>query len=342
MKRTEELEKIISASSVITVTAHTHPDGDAIGSGCAMLRYLRLIKGKKAALIVPTAIPASLSFIAEEGDAIFSFSDAPQECQEWIAASDLVICQDCNSFSRVTGAELYLRASNAKKILIDHHLNPDTESFDLVISKIDISSTSELLYWTLKEMSDVEGDLKKLPQSCLDALMTGMTTDTNNFANAVFPSTLTMASELLAAGVDRDKILNCIYNNYRENRLRLMGFMLHDKLTIMANGVSYMILDKSTQERYGFEDGESEGFVNMPLALAKVNVSMFLTEEDTKFRVSIRSKRGFSANSFAMKYFNGGGHEQAAGGSLYFGKDISSPEEAESYIIKSSKEYFAE
>ena len=172
--------------------------------------------------------------------------------------------------------------------------------------------------------------------------MTGMTTDTNNFANSVFPSTLTMASELLAAGVDRDKILNCVYSNYRENRLRLMGFMLHDKMTIMANGVSYMILDKSTQERYGFEDGESEGFVNMPLALAKVNVSMFLTEEDTKFRVSIRSKRGFSANSFAMKYFNGGGHEQAAGGSLYFGKDISSPEEAESYIIKSSKEYFAE
>ena len=175
MKRTEELEKIISASSVITVTAHTHPDGDAIGSGCAMLRYLRLIKGKKAALIVPTAIPASLSFIAEDGDAIFPFSDASQECQEWIAASDLVICQDCNSFSRVTGAEHYLRTSNAKKILIDHHLNPDIESFDFVISKIDISSTSELLYWTLKEMSDVEGDLKKLPQSCLDALMTGMT-----------------------------------------------------------------------------------------------------------------------------------------------------------------------
>ena len=114
MKRTEELEKIISASSVITVTAHTHPDGDAIGSGCAMLRYLRLIKGKKAALIVPTAIPASLSFIAEDGDAIFPFSDASQECQEWIAASDLVICQDCNSFSRVTGAEHYLRTSNAK------------------------------------------------------------------------------------------------------------------------------------------------------------------------------------------------------------------------------------
>jgi phosphoesterase RecJ-like protein len=342
MKRAEELEKIISASSTITVTAHTHPDGDAIGSGCAMLRYLREMKGKKAALIVPTPIPASLSFIAKDGDTVLSFKDEPQKCQEWIEASDLIICQDCNSFSRVNGAEQYLRDSAATKVLIDHHLNPEAESFSLVISQIDISSTSELLYWTLKDMSDVEGDISRLPQDCLDALMTGMTTDTNNFANSVFPTTLTMASELLAAGVDRDKILCSLYNNYRENRLRLMGFMLKDKMTILSNGVSYMILDKATQEKYDFEDGDTEGFVNMPLALAKVNVSIFITEEEEKFRVSIRSKRGFSANSFAMKYFNGGGHEHAAGGSIFFGKDITSPEEAEAYLIKSSKDFFTE
>ena len=182
--------------------------------------------------------------------------------------------------------------------MIDHHLNPDRASFELVFSETEVSSASELLYQVLLALPGV-GSAERLPLDVLTPLMAGMTTDTNNFANSVFPGTLRMASELIAAGVDRDRILSDLYNNYRENRLRLMGYLLSDNLVITPEGAAVMILDKETQERFGFRQGESEGFVNIPLAVSDVKISLFLTEEDGKFRVSIRSKRGISANKLA-------------------------------------------
>ena len=165
-------------------------------------------------------------------------------------------------------------------------------------------------------MPQIKGNATRLPISAATSLMTGMTTDTNNFANSVFPSTLVMASTLLAAGVDRDYILSQLYNQYSENRLRLMGHMMKDLLTITEDGAAYMILDLKTQREYNIKDGDTEGFVNMPLSIAGVRISLLLKEDTDRIRVSIRSKKGTSANRCARMHFNGGGHENAAGGRL--------------------------
>jgi phosphoesterase RecJ-like protein len=125
-----------------------------------------------------------------------------------------------------------------------------------------------------------------------------------------------MASTLLAAGVDRDYILSCLYNQHSENRLRLMGHMMKDLLTITDDGAAYMILDMETQKKYNVQEGDTEGFVNMPLSIADVRMSLLLKEDTDRIRVSIRSKKGTSANRCARLYFNGGGHENAAGGRL--------------------------
>ena len=132
-----------------------------------------------------------------------------------------------------------------------------------------------------------------------------------------------------------------LYNCYRENRLRLMGYLLDENMEITPEGVAIMILNKDIQERFDFRQGESEGFVNLPLAIKEVRMSIFLTEEDNRFRVSIRSKSGTSANKCAMRYFNGGGHEMAAGGKLFFPENIPSPKDAKAYILKVSEEFFA-
>jgi phosphoesterase RecJ-like protein len=125
-----------------------------------------------------------------------------------------------------------------------------------------------------------------------------------------------MASTLLAAGVDRDYILDKLFNQYGENRLRLMGHTMKDLLTITEDGAAYMILDKKTLDEYHIKDGDTEGFVNMPLSIAGVRMSLLLKEDTERIRVSIRSKKGTSANRCARLYFNGGGHENAAGGRL--------------------------
>jgi phosphoesterase RecJ-like protein len=166
--------------------------------------------------------------------------------------------------------------------------------------------------------------------------MTGMTTDTNNFANSVYPSTLTMASTLLAAGVDRDYILDQLLNQYSEMRLRLMGHMMKDLLTITEDGAAYMILDKKTQNKYQVKEGDTEGFVNMPLSIADVRMSILAKEDNDRIRISIRSKKGTSANRCARAYFNGGGHENAAGGRLIIPEDIRGIDEVGEYIERTT------
>ena len=333
------LDGLIEAAERITIAVHTHPDGDAAGSGAALLSYLRERRGKDAVLLLPDPLPDSLTFVLPR-DGVMVYEEAPETACGRIAASDLLFGLDFNAFDRTGGAEIPMRESRAEKVLFDHHLSPDRAAFDLVFSRTEVSSACEILFDTLLALPDIAGDAGKLPAACTYALMTGMTTDTNNFANSVFPGTLRMASALLAAGTDRDDILARLYNRYRENRFRLMGYLLSEVLQITPEGVAYMILRKEDQLRFNMRQGETEGFVNLPLGIDRVRMSLFLTEQEDHFRVSVRSKKGTSANRMAASRFHGGGHELAAGGKLYFPADIPGPDDAQAYILKGIEGFF--
>ena len=321
------LEAFLAAASRVAVAVHTHPDGDALGSGTALLAYLRRCRGVEARLLLPDSAPGSLAFLLPAEGVIDAAADRTA-AESWIAQCDLLCTLDMNAFNRAEALEAPLRACRAPKVLIDHHLGPDRSSFDLVFSETETSSACELLYRVLLALP-AAGDL---PLEVLTPLMAGMTTDTNNFANSVYPSTLEMASALLAAGVDRDALLDRLYHNYRENRLRAMGAMLHECMAITPEGVACTVLDRAFQERYDLQEGETEGFVNLPLGIGSVRMSIFLREDDGHFRVSIRSKAGVSANRLAAEAFHGGGHECAAGGKLYWPQDIAAPDRAGEYI----------
>lgn len=326
-------ERMTCEAERICIVTHMKPDGDAMGSSIAMYHYLRSL-GKSPKIILNDPYPSYLSFLVSEdmSDDIIIFEDRPAEACAAIKESDLVICLDFNAFHRTDHLEAPLSEHSGKKILTDHHLNPSRELFDLSFSETEISSASELLYQILIRTSHVENDASRLGKECAQALMTGMTTDTNNFANSVYPSTLHMASDLLAAGTDRDFILNMIYNQYGENRLRLMGHMMKDLLKITPDGVAYIVLDRKTMEEYRTEEGDTEGFVNMPLSIADVRMSILAKEDEDRIRISIRSKRGTSANMCARSHFNGGGHENAAGGRLHVPEDVRSMNEVGEYI----------
>ena len=164
----------------------------------------------------------------------------------------------------------------------------------------------------------------------------------DNFNNSVYPSTFNMASELIAMGVDRDKILFNLFNQFGENRLRLLGTMLKDLLTITPDGVAYMVLDAETLKKFQIDEGDTEGFVNMPLSIKNVRMSLLLKEDGDRVRVSIRSKKGTSANRCSRLHFNGGGHENAAGGRLYIPQDIRNITEAGAYIEKHTHLFFTD
>lgn len=335
----KRLNNILLNSSRTAIVTHAKPDGDAAGSTTAIYHFLKAYADADLKIILNDPFQDVLNFLAEGEIAkdIIVFSEEDTQAGDAIMAADTIICLDFNAFHRTDRLCRFLEASKADKILIDHHLNPDLKSFDIAFSETEISSASELLYQVLMAMPQVDNDASRLPYSACVALMTGMTTDTNNFANSVYPSTLIMASTLLAVGVDRDNILNRLYNQYGENRLRLMGHIMKDLLTVTEDGAAYMILDRKTQKDYDIKDGDTEGFVNMPLSIAGVRMSLLLKEDTDRIRVSIRSKKGTSANRCARLYFNGGGHENAAGGRLEIPIN-----EVEEYINKHIHIYLTE
>ena len=330
----------IQQSTRIAVVGHTHPDGDALGS-CTALSLWLAGRGKAVSCIFPDTPADNLLFILSP-KVNYLYGDAhAAAAREALEACELLIQLDCNQFSRTEGLAPFLEASSAQKILIDHHLNPDRESFDIVFSTPEISSASELLYWVLKAAEgDTLGPLG-LGMTIGTALMAGMTTDTNNFANSVFPSTFQMASELIAAGVNRDALLQQLYNSYRENRVRLMGYMQYEGLKVLPEGASYMILTKEIMDRFDLREGESEGLVNVPLTIGTVKLSVLLKEDDGHFRVSVRSKKGTSAQQLAVRFFHGGGHENAAGGKLFIGTDIVDADAADTYVMNALKTFLA-
>ncbi|MCF0176136.1 MAG: DHH family phosphoesterase [Bacteroidales bacterium] len=310
-------QKAVSKAENICLVTHMHPDGDALGSSLGLMNWFHE-SGLRARVVLPDSEPESIAFMAEgtEPGTVIRADLNMAEALDAISSADLLICLDMNVFNRAEPLTEALEATLCPRILIDHHIGPDESLFQIVMSRPEISSTSELVFWLLMSLPGTGGDARRLPRFCADSLMTGMTTDTNNFSNSAIPSTFSMASMLIDAGVDRDAIVTRINNRYREERVRLMGHMLGNLMEITDEGVAFMVLDKATQDRFGIREGETEGFVNIPLTIDKVGISMLLKEDTDRFRVSIRSKKGLSARRLAMEWFNGGGHEQAAGGKL--------------------------
>lgn len=332
----------IQGSRHIGIFTHISPDGDALGSSFGLAGYLKEC-GKDFTIFIPSEIPDSLKFMVPANlkkDIVFycvANIGKVKDC-------DLLIGIDFNCLHRTGEWENPFRESKAYKILIDHHQNPETESFDIVESETEISSASELAYSLLKMAPGIDGDITKLSVTTREALLTGMTTDTNNFANSVYPSTLQMASELLAAGTDRDKIIRNLYFSYPVRRIKAQGYVLDKLLRITDFGVAYIFLDSRTQTRFGLKEGDTEGFVNIPLSLENVKMSIFAKRERgrRKIRISIRSKKGTSALECASRYFHGGGHELASGGKLIIGEDVASEKEVAGYIEKYSRRFFIE
>lgn len=311
-----KIEDLARSCRNIVITSHANPDGDAAGSATAFRNFLAS-RDIPSHIILPNRIPDYLDFL-DRNKSITYFRDDREKASELLKAADLMICLDFNKPSRVEYMEDALRASPATKILIDHHLEPDTDSFGTVISDPGASSTCELLFKTLMAFPSVDGDIRKLDSQTLKSLATGIITDTNNFNNSITPDTFSIASRFLKAGVNFIKLNDKIFKRYKESRMRLQGHLLKDVLRINRKlGSACMVITMADKKKYHFNDGDSEGFVNLPLQIEKVKVSALFTETPDFIKVSIRSKGNFSANYLANKFFNGGGHKNAAGGKLY-------------------------
>ena len=221
IKKSKKLHQMISSANSIAIIGHIHPDGDCIGAVTALKRYIKSkFEDKQVTITVPTPFPDFLTFLDPNSE-ILIHKNSPDAVRNKIEECDLMICMDLGKPSRTENMENLVRECAARKILIDHHLDPE-DFTNLTFSFMEVSSTCEITYWLLTECS--EG--KPLEEDVMEGLCTGLLTDTNNFSNSLFPSTFLMASQLIETGFRIDRIQDLVLNSYSQDRMRLMGQML--------------------------------------------------------------------------------------------------------------------
>lgn len=300
---------LLSGSKKIAILSHRNPDGDAIGSSLAMKHYLTKL-GHLCEVIVPNEFPKFLKWMDGARDILIAEYKNGQS-KRFIEEAELIFILDFNTTSRVDEVGEWVEKSAAPKVLIDHHQQP--QEFEFSYSDTEIPATSQMIY----KFFDAMGDLDKINKSIGECLYAGILTDTGGFRfSNTNAETHRIVADLMERGVKVDIVYNQIYETKTPDRIKLLGRVLSSMEILPEYKVSYMWLTRSEQLKYNTQKGDTEGFANYGLSIEGFVFSAIFIEDMQKdfYKISFRSKGDFDVNAFARKYFNGGGHINAAGG----------------------------
>ena len=309
----DHFAKWLGHADRIVIVAHISPDGDAIGSSLGMWHFLNT-QEKEATVIVPNAFPDFLKWMPGSKE-ILIYDRYKEFADKLIAEADVICCLDFNEIHRIDSMADAVLHSPARKIMIDHHLNPG-DFCRIVISHPEISSTAELVFRLICRL----GHFSDITKEGAECIYTGMMTDTGGFTyNSNNREIYFIISELLTKGIDKDWIYRQVFNTYSESRLRLMGHILSQMTTYPDHHAALITLTRKEQRCFNYIRGDSEGFVNIPLSIKGVVFSCFLREDTEKgmIKISLRSVGSFPCNRLAAEFFGGGGHLNASGGEFY-------------------------
>ena len=312
LTKVETFKTLIDSSKSIVITTHHNPDGDAVGSMLGLYHALKA-KGYPVLAVTPNGFPEFLSWMPGT-DQVIRYSEQKTTAVSSIRNADTIICLDFNSFKRTEEMGDILMNAKGKKILIDHHPNPE-ELFDLQFSFTEVSSTCELVFELLSSSLGHE----TINTDSAICLYVGIMTDTGSFSYACSRGrTFQIAGELISKGVNVEKVQGLVYNNFSVDRMRLLGFSLSEKMKVFPEyKTAYISLTKEDIKKFKNKMGDTEGFVNLPLAIKGIVFSVLFVEHDNYVKISLRSRGSFPVNIVSQKHFNGGGHTNAAGGKTF-------------------------
>lgn len=309
----DAVDSVVERGRRFVILSHKNPDGDAVGSSIALSLYLRSI-GKEAVVVLPNRFPDFLSWLPSADEVLFYDADT-ERAGAVIEAADAFFCLDFNLLSRIGDACGVVAAHGAPKVLVDHHPQPSAE-FAVAISHPEACSTSELVFRVIERISGADAITYEMAQT----IYTGMMTDTGAFAYASTRKDIYfIIAMLLEKGIDKDLIYRKVFYNHSLSRMRLMGFVLYEKLKHYSKyNAALITLSHQELMRFYAQKGDTEGLVNQALQMKGVRFSCFFREEvPGKINVSLRSVDDFPCNAVAAEFFNGGGHKNASGGELH-------------------------
>lgn len=305
----ELLRRALDSAGLIAITTHKDPDGDAVGSSLGLAHVL-IALGYPTQVILPNAPPQFLQWMTGFEDAIIHDRDRSR-AEAILKKASIVFCLDFNQIDRVKSLSGPL-AEHPFKVMVDHHIDPD-DFAKITFSDPNSCSTCQMVYDLIMAL----GAGEKITKAAAECFYTGIMTDTGSFR---YPSTTAhthrVAAELIERGVEQAAIHEAVLDSNTEDRLRLWGYALSQKLELYQNGQAALLpISKAELERYHYHPGDTEGLVNQGLSIQGVRLSIFLAEKGEGVKLSARSQGHLPVNQLMKEHFNGGGHMNAAGGS---------------------------
>lgn len=294
----------------ILIITHFKPDADALGSSLGLAGYLKM-KNHSVTVITPSDYPDFLTWMPGNSAVMVFNRDKAKDFDQMINQSDIIFCLDFSSLKRINELGEMVEKSSARKVLIDHHLEPENFA-EFVQWDGTAASTAELVYELIYEMDDEN----LIDENIANCLYAGLMTDTGGFRH---PNTskkvFETAAALVGRGADPAKVSKLIYDTNTLERMRMMGFVLNEKLKVLPEyRTAYIALNAEDLKKYSSQTGDTEGLVNFGLSVKGVRLAVLILERKDNIRLSFRSLGDFSVNDLARKHFEGGGHKNAAGG----------------------------
>ncbi|WP_316793475.1 DHH family phosphoesterase [Pedobacter frigoris] len=305
-----EIKELLATPQKIVITTHHKPDGDAMGSSLGLYAYL-IQMGHHVKVITPTDYPYFLHWLPNNSDVII-YTEQTEEAARLVEEAAMIFCLDFNTLSRINELGELVRASAAYKIMIDHHLEP--EDFDDYRHwSINACAAAQLVYeFIVNELQDG----KRMNKDIATCLYTGIMTDSGSFRfQSADSAVYRIAADLIDLGAEHWRIHQLVYDNATENRLRFLGHCISNKLEILREfNTAIISVTKEELREFNIVTGDTEGIVNYALSVNGIRLAAFIIERTDKVKLSLRSTGDFPANEICKKYFNGGGHRNAAGG----------------------------
>jgi len=310
MQNISAIFPLLATPRKVVITMHQKPDGDAMGSTLGLYHFLIQL-GHEVSVISPTNWASFLNWMPG-CELVLDYDRDQQAGNTLIQNADWIFCLDFNTLNRTKRMCEALDTAPGERILIDHHREPQEEKFTYGISDTNKSSTCEMVY----DLIMASGYAGKLNASAAQCLYAGVMTDTGSFR---FPGTSAnvhrMVASLKEAGLNHTPIHEALFDNFSENRLRFIGNVLLNRMEVFYEyNTALIAIPQADLIKYDIKTGDTEGLVNYPLSIEGIKLAAIIIDRGEERKCSFRSKGDFDVNTFARKYFNGGGHFNAAGG----------------------------